>query len=150
MASASLSGFSMTGWNVNSFRPQLTLPPVTYPPCCGKGLTCSYFMQSKIMVLAFLILGISFFVCFICAFLPYWFILDFSIADSTFGSEGLRQLTADLGILFYTDDDYISLVFLEKMTNRQVVPGKFNDRTCSIASLLKWFTHIMQYSNLRV
>ena len=126
MASASLSGFSMTGWNLNSFRPQLPLPPVVYPPCCEKGLNFRYFMQSKVLALAFLILGISFLVCFVCAFLPYWFLLKFNIFDSTFGSEGLRQLTTDMGILFYTDDDYVSLVFLEKMSNRQVVPGKIS------------------------
>lgn len=125
MASASLSGFSMAGWTTSSFRPQLDLPPVIYPPCFGKGPTFRYFLQSKIMALAFLILGIASFVSFVCAFLPYWFLLKFNIADSTFGSEGLRQLTSDSGIMFYTDDDYISLVFLEKMSNRHVVPGKF-------------------------
>ena len=114
----------MTGWNRESFRPQLPLPPVTYPPYFGKGLTFNHFMKSRILALAVLILGIAMFVCFVCMFLPFWFTLKFNVADSTFGSEGLRQLQADTGIIFYTDDDYVSLLFLEKMTNRMVVPGK--------------------------
>lgn len=125
MASASLSGFSMTGWNAQSFRPQLPLAPVVYPPCCGKGLTFRYFLQSKILALAFLILSIAAVVAFGCAFLPYWFILRFNILDSTFGSEGIRTLSKDLGIFFYTEDDYVSLLFLEKISNRQVVPPLF-------------------------
>ncbi|KAK7091205.1 uncharacterized protein [Littorina saxatilis] len=125
MASASLSGFSMTGWHANSFRPQLPLPPVVYPPCCPKPPTLRYFLQSKILALAFLILAIATFVEFITAFLPFWFLLHFNKQDSTFGTEGERQLTQNLGALFYTDDDYISLLFLEKMSNRQVVPMLF-------------------------
>lgn len=125
MASASLSGFSMTGWNAQSFRPQLPIPPVVYPPCCGKGPTFRYFMHSKILALAFLILGIALLVSFVCAFLPFWFILKFNILDSTFGTEGIRTLSKDTGIIFYTDDDYVSLLFLEKMSNRKVVPPLF-------------------------
>ncbi|KAL8607769.1 hypothetical protein ACOMHN_039442 [Nucella lapillus] len=122
MASASLSGFSMTGWNAQSFRPQLPLPPVVYPPCCGKGVTFSYFIHSKILALAFLILAIASVVTFVCAFLPFWFLMHFNKLDSTFGSEAVRTVTKDLGIYFYTDDDYISLLFLEKLSNRAVVP----------------------------
>ena len=85
-------------------------------------------MQSKLLALACLILLIAFMVTFICAFLPYWFIFKFNKFDSTFGSEGLRQLNADAGIFFYTDDDYVSLLFLEKISNRQVVPGKSSAR----------------------
>lgn len=124
MASASLAGFSMTGWNSTSFRPQLPLPPVVYPPCFGKGCTFRYFMQSKILTLAFLILGIAFFVSFVCAFLPFWFTLEFNIMDSTFGSEGLRQLKKDMGIFFYSDR-MTNMLFLEKVTNRVVVPWTF-------------------------
>lgn len=125
MASASLSGFSMTGWNATSFRPQLPLPPVTYPNCFGKGLTLRYFMQSKILALAFLILGISFVAAFACAFLPFWMTMDFNILDSTFGAEGLRQLTKDMGIFFFTKDQYANVLFLEKSTNRVAVPWTF-------------------------
>lgn len=125
MASASLAGFSMTGWTRDSFRPQLPLPPITYPPYCGKGCTCSYFFRAKLTALAFLILGLAFFIEFICMFLPFWFLLKFNIFDSTFGSEGKRQLTADTGLIFYTSDDYLSLLHLEKMSNRMVVPYMF-------------------------
>ncbi|XP_076437726.1 uncharacterized protein LOC143276940 [Babylonia areolata] len=122
MASASLSGFSMTGWNAQSFRPQLPLPPIVYPPLFGKGFTVKYFLQSKLLALAFLILVIAFLVAFISAFLPFWFVLRFNVEDSTFGSEGSRMLSKDTGIYFFTGDDYVSLLFLEKITNRAVVP----------------------------
>ncbi|KAK7489176.1 hypothetical protein BaRGS_00019554 [Batillaria attramentaria] len=148
MASASLAGFSMTGWNANSFRPQLPLPPVTYPPCFGKGLTFRYFMQSKIMALAFLILGIAFLVAFICAFLPFWFIMKFNIRDSTFGTEGLRQLTKDMGVFFFTDDQYVSMLFLEKMTNRVVVPCKFFFVTSTTKVLVSSTTSITAFSTV--
>lgn len=125
MASASLAGFSMTGWTKESFRPQLPLPPVTYPPCFGKGCNCSYFFRAKLTALAFFILGLAFIIGFATMFLPWWFFLKFNIFDSTFGSEGKRQLTMDTGIVFYTSDDYISLLHLEKMSNRMVVPYLF-------------------------
>lgn len=124
MASASLSGFSMSGGWTGSFRPQLPLPPITYPPCFGKGCTLRYFMHSKFLALSFIILGIAFLVVFICAFLPYWFILKFNRFDSTFGTEGFRQLQSDVGVFFYDEQDYASLLFLEKMSNRLVVPRK--------------------------
>ena len=123
MASASLAGFSMTGWTANSFRPQLPLPPIVYPRYFGKGFNFNYFLQSKFMALSFLFFGISFIIEFICMLLPFWFILHFTVAESTFGSKSLQQLSADVGIFNYYNGDYNSLLFLERVSNIQTVPG---------------------------
>lgn len=123
-SSASLSGFSMAGYSGASFRPQLPIAPVVYPPYCGRGCTARYFMQSKILAVAAIFMGLAFVIAFACAFLPFWFILKFNILDSTFGTEGIRKIVANAGIFFYDEKEYVSLILLEKSTNRVVIPRK--------------------------
>lgn len=112
----------MAGYSGASFRPQLPIAPVVYPPYCGRGCTARYFMQSKILAVAAIFLGLAFVIAFACAFLPFWFILKFNILDSTFGTEGTRKIVANAGIFFYDEKEYVSLILLEKSTNRVVIP----------------------------
>ncbi|XP_059154931.1 uncharacterized protein LOC131940299 [Physella acuta] len=112
-------------------------PRIDYPSFCEacSSLTCRFVLDSKLLAISVLLLGISLLVIIGMLITPFWFQLVLDPTDGTFGSEPVkRQLTIDSGLFYLRESQFDNTLFLNKFsTNREVIPKVLQSaQVCSV------------------
>ncbi|GFS08172.1 hypothetical protein ElyMa_001267200 [Elysia marginata] len=100
-------------------------PRIDYPDLFYgfRNLTCRYILDSKILALAVLILGLATVVISAMCFLPFWFKLVLDPVQGTFGTEPVkRELTISTGLFYMRLDHFDNTMAMDTYTNTDTVP----------------------------
>ncbi|KAH9488969.1 hypothetical protein Btru_061748 [Bulinus truncatus] len=112
-------------------------PKIDWPSYCSacSQITCRFVLDSKILALAVLLLGVSILVIIGMIIAPFWFQLVLDPIDGTFGSEAVkRELTIDMGLFYMRDTKMDNTLFMNKFTtSREVIPKVLQSaQVCSL------------------
>lgn len=100
-------------------------PKIKYPGLFHgfREITLRYVLDSKILALALLILGLTCVIILAVALLPFWFKLVLDPVQGTFGSEPVKlKLTIHTGLFYMRIDQYDNIAAMDKYTSSDTVP----------------------------
>ncbi|KAK0066058.1 hypothetical protein Bpfe_004179 [Biomphalaria pfeifferi] len=121
--------------NPYTYKPQQ--PKIDWPPFCHgcSQVSCRFVLDSKVLALAVLLLGVSILVIIGMIIAPFWFQLVLDKTDGTFGSEPTKlELTIDTGLFYMRDSKMDNTLFMNKFTtSREVIPRVLQSaQVCSV------------------
>ncbi|RUS75915.1 hypothetical protein EGW08_016328 [Elysia chlorotica] len=100
-------------------------PKIHYPGLFDscRGLTLRYVLDSKLLALAMLILGLATFVLLAMCLLPFWFQLVLNPTQGTFGSEPVKlEVTINTGLFYMRTEHMDNTLFLDQYNSADSVP----------------------------